>query len=324
MVAQLVEDLVHLERSGQRLDQHGGADGAARDLQRVLSQHEGVVPKPRLEVALQLRQVEVRAGAAVELLAGVVEEREREVDQAAGDRLPVDEHVLLREVPPARAHQERRDLLVELVLLSFGRAERQRPPDRVLQVLVPDHDVAPGGRERVLEVRHEDVRAGVERVDHHLALDRSGDLHEPPGEVLGDSGDLPVALADLLRLGEELELLPPIQLALPLGAAGEELLAARVQLAVQPLHQGQRLAREDGFRPVNLRTFDLDVHAFLRGGIFLAPGRARRHQLQNNCTTEHTEFTEDQGSSDRAFANDPRQPNQLRVLRGAVAWSPYG
>ena len=172
-------------------------------------------------MALQLGQVEVGAGAAVELLAGVVEEREREVDQAAGDRLPVDEHVLLREVPPARAHQERRDLLVELVLLSFGRAERQRPPDRVLQVLVPDHDVAPGGRERVLEVRHEDVRAGVERVDHHLALDRSGDLHEPPGEVLGDSGDLPVALADLLRLGEELELLPPIQLALPLGAASE-------------------------------------------------------------------------------------------------------
>jgi len=64
VVAQLVEDLVHLERGRQRLHQHGGADGAARDLQRVLRQHEGVVPQPRLEVASSWA-VEVGAGAAV-------------------------------------------------------------------------------------------------------------------------------------------------------------------------------------------------------------------------------------------------------------------
>jgi len=72
-----------------------------------------------------------------ELLARVVEEREREVDQAAGDRLPVDQHVLLGEVPPARAHQERGDLLVQAVLLPFGRGERKRAADGVLQVLCP-------------------------------------------------------------------------------------------------------------------------------------------------------------------------------------------
>ncbi len=277
VVAQLVEDLVHLERGGQRLDQHRRADGAARDLQRVLRQHEGVVPQARLEVALQLGQVEVRAGAAVELLARVVEERQSEVEQAPGDRLPVHQHVLLRQVPAARADQQRGDLLVQLVLLALGGAEREGAAHRLLEVLVADDDVAPGGRERVLEVRHEDVRAGVERVDHHLALDRPGDLHEALGQVLGDGGDLPVAVADLLRLGEEAELLSAIELALPLRAAGEELLAPRVQLAVQPLDQRQRLAREDGFRPGDLRTLHLDAHALLREAPSLAPGRTGRH-----------------------------------------------
>ena len=81
MVAQLVEDLVHLERREDRLDQHRRADRAARQAERVLGEREDVVPEPRLEVALELRQVEVRAGAAVELLARVVEDDEAEVEE---------------------------------------------------------------------------------------------------------------------------------------------------------------------------------------------------------------------------------------------------
>ena len=61
VLAQLVEDLVHLERGEDGLDQDGGADGAARDAERVLRVDEHVVPEPRFEMALELRQVEVRA-----------------------------------------------------------------------------------------------------------------------------------------------------------------------------------------------------------------------------------------------------------------------
>ena len=61
MLAQLVEDLVHLERGEERLDEHGGLDRAVRQAERVLREGEDVVPEPRLEVALQLGQVEVRA-----------------------------------------------------------------------------------------------------------------------------------------------------------------------------------------------------------------------------------------------------------------------
>ena len=64
VVPQLVEDLVHLERRQDRLDQHGGPDGSARDAERVLGGVEDVVPEPGLEVALQLGQVEVRPASA--------------------------------------------------------------------------------------------------------------------------------------------------------------------------------------------------------------------------------------------------------------------
>ena len=66
VVAQLVQDLVHLERRGQRLDQHGGPDRAAVEPERVLGERERVVPQPRLQVRLQLGQVEERAGAALQ------------------------------------------------------------------------------------------------------------------------------------------------------------------------------------------------------------------------------------------------------------------
>jgi hypothetical protein len=47
-----------------------------------------------------------------------VEEVEAEVEQAAGDRRAVDQHVLLGQVPAARAHEQRRGLLGQRVLLA--------------------------------------------------------------------------------------------------------------------------------------------------------------------------------------------------------------
>ena len=61
VLAELVEDLVHLERREDRLDEDGRLDRPARDPDPVLREAEDVVPEPRLEVALELREVEVRA-----------------------------------------------------------------------------------------------------------------------------------------------------------------------------------------------------------------------------------------------------------------------
>src|SRR6185436_15095417 len=93
VLAQLVEDLVHLEGGEDGLDQDGRLDRALRDAERVLRAHEDVVPEAGLEMAFHLRQVEERAVAARDLLTRVMEEEEREVEDAAGDALAVDEHV---------------------------------------------------------------------------------------------------------------------------------------------------------------------------------------------------------------------------------------
>lgn len=47
VIAELVHDLVHLERRRQRLDVDGGADGAARQSERILGEGEHLVPPPR-------------------------------------------------------------------------------------------------------------------------------------------------------------------------------------------------------------------------------------------------------------------------------------
>ena len=118
VVAQLPQDLVHLEGREQRLDQHRGADRALRHAQLVLRATEDVVPQPRLEVRLHLRQVEVRPAAAREQLLRVVEEVQREIEDRAGHRLAVDRDVLLVQVPAARARDQHRGLVVQPVLLA--------------------------------------------------------------------------------------------------------------------------------------------------------------------------------------------------------------
>src|SRR3954454_16703103 len=109
VVAELVEDLLHLERSGVGLDQAGGADGPPRDVQLVLREVERVVPEAGLEVALHLRQVEVRALPAVDLLLPAADQVQGEVDEAARGLLAVHGDVLLRQVPAPRADDDRRE-----------------------------------------------------------------------------------------------------------------------------------------------------------------------------------------------------------------------
>ena len=76
VLAQLEEDLVHLEGGQDRLDQDGRLDRPLRDAEALLRPDEDVVPEASLEVRLELRQIEVAAVAAV-----VAEEVEPEVEQ---------------------------------------------------------------------------------------------------------------------------------------------------------------------------------------------------------------------------------------------------
>ncbi len=65
VLAQLVEDLVHLECGGNRLDQYRHPDRSAWQSEDFLGRKKHVVPEPRLQVTLELRQIEVRARASL-------------------------------------------------------------------------------------------------------------------------------------------------------------------------------------------------------------------------------------------------------------------
>ena len=61
VVPQLIKDFVHLEGGRQRLDQYRRFDGPNWQAERLLRDDENIVPQPRLEMALEFRQIEVRA-----------------------------------------------------------------------------------------------------------------------------------------------------------------------------------------------------------------------------------------------------------------------
>jgi hypothetical protein len=185
VVAQLVQDLVHLERRRQRLHQHGRPDAATLDARRLLRPLEHAVPYPRLpathayvlqkfvpslSIAYSLmcacsRHVpgvlhlgEVEEGPEPGALPGAegvvaVEEVERKVHEAAEGRLAVDNHVRLGEVPAARPHEQLGGLGVEPVRPAARRVvEGDRAGHGVPQVHLPAHQVLPRRRQRVLKV----------------------------------------------------------------------------------------------------------------------------------------------------------------------------
>ena len=276
MLAQLVEDLLHLERGRVRLDQHGGPDRAARQAQPLLGAQEHVVPQPRLQVALHLGQVEVRPFAAFPLGGGVVEEEEAEVDQGAGHPLAVDDQVLLGQVPAARPDDDGRQLVGrDRVRLAFRRGERQPVADRVVQVELALDDVLPQRGVRVLVVGQPHPGTGVERVDGHLGVGRPGDLHPPVDQAGRRRRHPPVPLPHILGLGEEVQGAAGGQLRLPLGAPAQQLPAARLEGAVQLGEQGQGRAAEHLVVPVPQRSRYLDA-----GRSVSVSGRGREPQLE--------------------------------------------
>ena len=139
---------------------------------------------------LHLRQVEVRAAAARELLGGVVEEVQAEVDQAADERRPSRVRCCLVEVPAARPRQDHRQVVgvLQRVGLALGRGEGDGAAHGVVQVHLALDDVAPVRGVGVLEVGQPDPRTGVEGVDRHLAARRPGDLDAAVAQVAAAPG----------------------------------------------------------------------------------------------------------------------------------------
>ena len=148
-------------------------------------------------------------------------------------------------MPATWPNEQDRDLVVEPVFFPLRTGESDRAPDRVPQIdLALDH-VGPGRRVRVLEIGHEHFRAGIERVDHHLAIGRSGDLHPPIAEIRRNRRACPIAFADLLRLRQKIERLAAIERRLPLLTTGQTFQRRAPNFALQLRHESERIRRQN-------------------------------------------------------------------------------
>src|SRR4029434_1825470 len=110
MIAQLVENFIHLEGGRDRFDRCRGADRPLRNAQLLLRKIEDIVPDTRLEMTLHFREVKVRTAAARDQFLRVVEEVEAEIEQSARRRFAIHQQVFLNQVPAAWPNDKNRDL----------------------------------------------------------------------------------------------------------------------------------------------------------------------------------------------------------------------
>jgi nucleoside phosphorylase len=103
VMAKLEQNLLHLESSGECLDQDSAADGSKGNPEVVLGKVEDIVPQASFTVVLHLREVEVRTATASEELFGIVEEVEGKVEDGAAQGLIVNGHTRFIEMPSSRA-----------------------------------------------------------------------------------------------------------------------------------------------------------------------------------------------------------------------------
>ena len=118
VIPQFVENFVHLEGAANGLDEHSGPNATARNAQVVLRKIEDVVPKPRFQIALHLRQIEVWTAAAGEQLSRIMEEVETKIEERGRDWRAVYVEVLLHQVPTSRAHKEDSRIVDQPVLFA--------------------------------------------------------------------------------------------------------------------------------------------------------------------------------------------------------------
>ncbi len=209
MLAELEEDLVHLEGRGQRLDQNGGPHASGRNAELRLGEEEDFIPEARLEIVFDLGQVKVGARPAPKELVRVVVEVQPEIEEARGDRGPLDLQVSLLEVPTSRSHYEGGGGGPDPVGPTVRGRILDRSADGIDQILLSPEGPAPGGRMGVLEIRHEHAGARIQPVDHHLPIHGSGDLDPAVEEIGRGLGDPPDRLTDRAGLGGETGTLAP-------------------------------------------------------------------------------------------------------------------
>ena len=145
-LAQLPQDLIHLERGGQGLDEDGDLDRARHQAEHIFGVGEHRFPQGRFRVALQFRQIQERPALLLRKYACVVQDEQSEVEQGRADRLAIHAQMLFVQMPAARPHHEDSRVGIEPVLAPIGRLVVNASGHRIDQVGLPVDEVVPGRR----------------------------------------------------------------------------------------------------------------------------------------------------------------------------------
>ena len=143
VVAQFIQNFVHLKRGEDGFDEDGHLDGAARNAELILREVEHVVPQTRFEMALQFGQVEIWTRAALSEAICIQKQIQAKVEERGGDGFATQRHVFFIQMPAARTHKQRRGIFIQFVGF-FGSGEGDVALDRVAQIKVTLDEIFPG------------------------------------------------------------------------------------------------------------------------------------------------------------------------------------
>ena len=131
VIAECIENLVHLEGSGESLNQHSGTNGSVLKTKLSFSEAEDIIPELGFLARFEFREIDVGSGPTLDQLVRVLENIQAEVDETSRCRsaltICIDEaDVLFHEMPTAWAHHDCGRVLVgdaQRFALTVGRCQ---------------------------------------------------------------------------------------------------------------------------------------------------------------------------------------------------------
>src|SRR4029077_9052496 len=148
-------------------------------------------------------------------------------------------------MPTAWTDQQHRNIFLQLVTLSFRAGETDRAADRIPQIDLALNHVRPSRRIRVFEIGHENLCAGVERGDHHLAISRPGAPAPPIAQIRRNRRASPVALPDRFCFGQKIKCFATVERCLSILPALQTFVPAIPESALQLRNEGERFRAND-------------------------------------------------------------------------------
>ena len=143
VIAQLIQDLVHLKRGGKGLDQHRRPHQPRGETEPLLAPGEHLIPEPRLAMVLELWQIQVHTLPTTMQARRTVKREQAEVEQRTRKRVISHTQMALLQMPSAGAHDQRGGLLAKLVRAPPVVGVGDRAVDRIDQIRLTDDLVAP-------------------------------------------------------------------------------------------------------------------------------------------------------------------------------------